>query len=160
MGPPITSASLSPDEHTLLVACLDSSLRLLDLKDGKELRIYRYGAATPDASAASSRSSSPPFSHVQKQYPLRCCTTASGAYAVCGSEDGSIHYWDIVDASMKRELVHISTEKKDMQYYGRGSNGNEAARYRRVVSAIACHPKPRSSCTLSSGFDGVVKVWS
>ena len=58
------------------------------------------------------------------------------AYVLCGSEDGSIHIWDLVEG---KQLAQLSG-------------------HRGAVGAIACDPTKFE--VLTGGVDGTVKLWT
>ena len=54
---------------------------------------------------------------------------------MCGSEDGSVHIWDLVEAKLLTQL--------------RGHTG--------PVCSISCHPK--GAALLTASYDGTAKLW-
>lgn len=84
---PITSILPTADAQTLLVATLDSHVRLLDLSTGKVLNTF----------------SAPGF--VSQDYRVRACFGAGEASVMCGDEGGKVWEWDLVD--VRRNLIAI-----------------------------------------------------
>ncbi|KAL1515603.1 hypothetical protein AB1Y20_002222 [Prymnesium parvum] len=114
-GLPVTHLALSHDGNCLLAATLDSTLRLLDKANGQMLTEYS--------------------GHRNESYKLSACFSHDDAYTVGGSEDGSVHVWDLVDA------------KRVLRLTG----------HRQPVCGIACHPKRFELLTCS--HDGTAKLW-
>ena len=76
-GSAITSMTPTHDGQCLVISCLDSPIRLMDLDSGELMNTYTSG-------------------HVAGQYGLECCMTADDATLVTGSEDGKAVCYDIV----------------------------------------------------------------
>ncbi|KAK9798539.1 hypothetical protein WJX73_000934 [Symbiochloris irregularis] len=73
--------------------------------------------------------------HRHEASKLDCCLTPSDAHVICGSEDGRVCFWDLVEEN----LVHTI-------------HAHKAA-----VCSVAMHPG--GECLLTSSTDGTVKVW-
>lgn len=112
----ITSAALSKDGLCLLAACLDSRARLVDKLSGELLQTYS--------------------GHVHTSTRVDCAFMPSDAHVVCGSEDGSVFYWDLVEATVVSSFSAHSA----------------------VVCSLAVHPE--GALLLTSSIDGTVKVWA
>ncbi|XWS44797.1 hypothetical protein CRYUN_Cryun15aG0079300 [Craigia yunnanensis] len=83
LGQPVNCISMSNDGNCILASCLDSTLCLLDRSTDELLQEYK--------------------GHACKSYKMDCCLTntdASVLNVTGGSEDGSIFFWDLVDASV------------------------------------------------------------
>jgi len=80
VGQPVTSIVPSADETTLLVATLDSNVRLFDAVTGKLLNAFT--------------------GHAHTSYRCRACFGHEEASVVFGDEDGQIWAWDLVDAAV------------------------------------------------------------
>ena len=74
---PVTSVVPSADGTTLLVATLDSHVRLFDAATGKLLNAFT--------------------GHAHTSYRCRACFGHEEASVVCGDEDGRVWAWDLVD---------------------------------------------------------------
>ncbi|KAJ6813546.1 WD repeat domain-containing protein 83 [Iris pallida] len=112
---PVNCISLSNDANCVLASCLDSTLRLLDRSTGELLQEYK--------------------GHTCKSFKMDCCLTNTDAHVIGGSEDGSIYFWDLVDASVVSSFrAHTS-----------------------VVTSVSYHPK--DTCMITSSVDGTVRVW-
>lgn len=112
---PVNCISLSNDTNCVLASCLDSTLRLLDRSTGELLQEYK--------------------GHTCKSFKMDCCLTNTDAHVIGGSEDGSIYFWDLVDASVVSSFrAHTS-----------------------VVTSVSYHPK--DTCMITSSVDGTVRVW-
>jgi mitogen-activated protein kinase organizer 1 len=87
---PITSILPTNDSQTLLIATLDSTIRLLDLSTGKMLNTFK--------------------SHTNTSYRTRACFGFGEASVVSGDESGAVWAWDLVD------VVIFSTHFKIFSY--------------------------------------------
>jgi len=112
---PVTHVALSHDGNCVLTATLDSTLRLLDKSDGQVLSEYS--------------------GHKNGSFKLSCCLSHDDAYTVCGSEDGAVHVWDLVEA---KRVTRLSG-------------------HRQPVGGISCHPTRWELLTAS--HDGTAKLW-
>lgn len=74
---PVTSVVPSADATTLLVATLDSHVRLFDAVTGKLLNAFT--------------------GHAHTSYRCRACFGHEEASVVCGDENGQVWAWDLVD---------------------------------------------------------------
>jgi mitogen-activated protein kinase organizer 1 len=74
---PVTSVVPSADATTLLVATLDSHVRLFDTATGKLLNGFT--------------------GHAHTSYRCRACFGQEEASVVCGDENGQVWAWDLVD---------------------------------------------------------------
>ncbi|KAH0477647.1 MAG: hypothetical protein KVP17_005233 [Porospora cf. gigantea B] len=73
---PITSLALTANDECLLVACLDNTIKLLDLKNrGRQLNEYR--------------------GHRASNYRIHATFDPSNQCVVSGSEDGRLFFWEI-----------------------------------------------------------------
>ncbi|KAK5810772.1 hypothetical protein PVK06_026089 [Gossypium arboreum] len=97
LGQPVNCISLSNDNNCILANCLDSTLRLLDRSTGELLQEYK--------------------GHACKSYKMDCCLTNSDAHVTCGSEDGSIFFWDLVDASVVSKFRAHSSVVTSVSYH-------------------------------------------
>lgn len=113
---PVTHLAVSSDQNCVLAACLDSTLRLLDKATGELLVSYS--------------------GHENTSYKLGCCFSRDDANVMCGSEDGAVHVWDLVEGKPLAQL--------------RCHTG--------AVGAMCCHPK--DSALLTASYDGTAKLWS
>lgn len=113
---PITSINLSHDGNCILVGCLNNSIRLMDKGSGELLSTYT--------------------GHKNLTYKIESCLSNDDAYVISGSEDNSIHVWDLVEASSVLTL--------------KGHFG--------PVCGLAYHPT--ENLLLSSSADGTVRLWS
>ena len=74
-------------------------------------------------------------SHKNTEFKIDCGLMKADAYIYCGSEDGRICFWDIVDSL----LVH-SIQAHD-----------------KPVCALSSHPKDQMM--ISGSLDGTAKIW-
>jgi mitogen-activated protein kinase organizer 1 len=81
---PISSMSLSHDGNCLLLSCLDSVLRLMDVGTGQLLNEY-VGAPA-------------------KSFRMSACFERSDALVTSGGEDGLIRAWDLVEG---KQVAHF-----------------------------------------------------
>ena len=115
VGYPVTSAAFSHDNNCILSSSLDSTIRLFDKESGELLNSYK--------------------GHVNKEFRISSCLSPTDAFIASGSEDGKAFIWDLVDASIVREIPA----------------------HTRSVSCIALNSKRNEMITCS--IDGSVKVW-
>jgi mitogen-activated protein kinase organizer 1 len=115
LGPPVGAVALSHDQNCVLAACLDSSLRLFDKASGQVLSEYR--------------------GHRNASFQLRACLSRDDSRVLCGSEDGSLHAWDLVEG---KQVARVECHTGPL-------------------IAIDCHPK--SSAILTASHDGTCKMW-
>eukprot|EP01104_Vermistella_antarctica_P014135 TRINITY_DN4403_c0_g3_i1.p1 TRINITY_DN4403_c0_g3~~TRINITY_DN4403_c0_g3_i1.p1 ORF type:complete len:321 (-),score=58.93 TRINITY_DN4403_c0_g3_i1:76-1038(-) len=113
---PVTCVSISKDTNCLLVSTLDDCIRLLDRETGELLNTYK--------------------GHRNHVYTLGSCFSNDDAFVISGSEDHSIHCWELVDAKPEQTMEGHS----------------------KAVACVAYHP---TECMLLSGSaDGSVAVWT
>ncbi len=77
---PVSSLTLSHDGNCLLLSCLDSTYRLLDVASGVLLNEYTGARAV--------------------EYRMEGAFDAADAHVTGGSEDGSIVVWELVEAKL------------------------------------------------------------
>ena len=82
---PVSALSLSHDGNCLLLSCLDSSYRLMDVASGELLNEYAGATA--------------------KEYRMECCFENSDGFVVGGSETGEILVWDLVTAAVRHRYL-------------------------------------------------------
>jgi mitogen-activated protein kinase organizer 1 len=115
VGASITHARLSHDRNCLLVCCLDSCARVLDRAEGTVLNSYQ--------------------GHKHANYAVGGCFSHDDAYVLCGSEDGKVYAWGLVEANRVAALEG----------------------HTRTVCSVDYHPS--QPCAISASFDGTVRVW-
>jgi mitogen-activated protein kinase organizer 1 len=116
VGAAITNLALSRDGHCILTASLDARLRLLDKATGGLLNTYK--------------------GHAHTQFKLGMCLSHDDAFVLGGSEDGFLHVWDLVEATLIARLP--------------AAHG--------AVTTVACDPRRLE--VLTGGHDGSVKFWT
>ncbi|OLL21790.1 WD repeat domain-containing protein 83 [Neolecta irregularis DAH-3] len=85
IGQPITCLKQSSDSKTLLIATLNSQLRLFDKSTGGLLQTF--------------------LGHTNTTYRVRSCFAGiDEGYIISGSEDGQIFIWDYLDASIIHQI--------------------------------------------------------
>ncbi|XP_048473880.1 WD repeat domain-containing protein 83 [Rhincodon typus] len=114
IGSPITSVCFSKDSQCTLSSSLDSTLRLLDKETGELLGEYT--------------------GHRNTDCKLDCCFNESDTHVVSGSEDGLVHFWDLIEGSCTLTLS-----------VGKG-----------VVQSLSYHP---IQCCLLTATEDTVQVW-
>ena len=115
LGPPVGHVALSNDGNCILAATLDSTLRLLDKASGVILCEYR--------------------GHENNSFKLGACLSRNDAHVLCGSEDGALHAWDIVEG---KQISRVQC-------------------HRGAIVALSCHPK--GEALLTGSHDGTAKMW-
>lgn len=78
---PVSSLALSHDSNCLLLSCLDSSYRLLDVASGEVLNEYSGAVA--------------------QHFRMEGAFDNSDGFVAAGSEDGSVIVWDLVEVSLQ-----------------------------------------------------------
>lgn len=111
----MTSLAVSHDGQCVLAARMDSRLKLLEKGSGEQLATYT--------------------GHKHEGVKLDCALTPSDEFVACGSEDGHVFFWDLVEEKLVRKI----------------------AAHKGVVCSLAIHPD--SDCLLTSSTDGTVAVW-
>ncbi|XP_060711276.1 WD repeat domain-containing protein 83 [Hemiscyllium ocellatum] len=114
IGSPITSVCFSKDSQCTLSSSLDSTLRLLDKETGELLGEYT--------------------GHRNTDCKLDCCFNESDTHVVSGSEDGLVHFWDLIEGSCTLTLP-----------VGKG-----------VVQSLSYHP---TQCCLLTAAEDTVQLW-
>ena len=115
VGVPLLHVTLSHDGHCALTAGLDSTVRLLDKATGAILCKYT--------------------SHQNDSFKLACALSHDDAHVLCGSEDGSIHIWDLVEP---KQVMRIPAHSG-------------------ALFGLACDPKRFH--VLTAAADGLIKFW-
>lgn len=136
----MTSVALSGDGNCILASCLDSGLRLLDKSTGELLNQYR--------------------GHQNTQYRVDAAFSNTDGEVLCGSDDGKVYVWDLVNVrvsriALRRNLTHVLTQ------YSLASQADVTATLRghsRAVLGMAYHPT--SAMLLTSSVDSTVIVWA
>lgn len=85
---PVSCVAVSKDNHCVLAACMDSTIRLLDRADGELLAEYS--------------------GHKHSSIKMDAAFTPSNGYVVGSSEDGRLLFWELVSAgvlSLSRALL-------------------------------------------------------
>jgi len=126
VGPPVTCAVMSRDGNCALACSLDDRLRLLDLTSGQVLATYG-GAAAPGAQRG----------YKGSNYKLEASLSSDDAHVLAGSEDGSVHVWDLVSAEERGML-----------------KGHTAP-----VCALDYHPSPSTHAMVTGSHDGSARFW-
>lgn len=111
IGQPVTSVRQTSDEQALLVASLDSTVRLLDKANGGLLMNYE--------------------GHENTKYRIPAVFGHSELYVACGSEDGRIFMWDLekgrkvgeVQGHHDRVVSGVSISQKTGQMITCGGDG-------------------------------------
>lgn len=125
---PVSSMSLSNDGNCLLLAIPKDGGRLVlvERSSGLVLAVYQ--------------------GHSNALYRLQPTFSSDDGHVICGSEDGSVFCWDLVEATVTQKL----------------------AAHKRVVSFIDYHPGGSAgldgdhdghACMLTASFDGSCRVW-
>jgi len=88
IGAPVTSVTTTNQADSMLVSTLDSTLRLMDRRDGKCLKAYKNDG------------------FVNEKYRIRSTLGAGDVFILSGSENGEIFIWDLLGGSVKHRLRH------------------------------------------------------
>lgn len=109
----------------MLVSSLDSTMRLLDMADGKLLKAYKDPAFQVTA------------------YRIRSALAAKDAVAISGAEDGFVYAWDVLSGERVKRIEH---------HHHRQERDVVIRQSKRVVSTVAC--KWKGGEWASAGGDG------
>src|SRR5579871_2562934 len=88
IGAPVTSVTTTNQADSVLVSTLDSTLRLMDRRDGKCLKTYKGDG------------------FVNETYRIRSALGAGDAFILSGSENGEIFIWDLLEGNVRHKLRH------------------------------------------------------
>ncbi|KAH0168743.1 WD40 repeat-like protein, partial [Aureobasidium melanogenum] len=134
LGHPITSVTPTVNNDSYLASTLDSTLRLMDKRDGKLLQAFRH----------------PDFKN--ENYRLRSTLAAGDSLAISGSEDGHIYVWDLLTGNLSHKLKHSAPALTD------GSKAFVSMSSKRdVVNSVVWNQLRKEWA--SAGVDGSVVVW-
>ncbi|KAK8164705.1 WD40-repeat-containing domain protein [Phyllosticta citrichinensis] len=131
VGHPVTSLTPTKLADSVLVSSLDSTLRLMDLANGKLLQAFK----SPD--------------YTNTAYRIRSTLANKDAIALSGSEDGAVVAWDVVSG----EVIH-TLQQQQQPPQGTAAAGKKNV----VVSAVAWCPGRRKEFA-SAGGNGDVVLW-
>ncbi|KAI5812076.1 WD40-repeat-containing domain protein [Pyronema omphalodes] len=115
---PVTSVAVSRDGAAMVTAALDGVVRLIDRANGGLLMAYK--------------------GHKNTELRVRAGFAEQEQYVVCGSENGEIWVWDLMDGKSSERL--------------RCHGG-------KVVSSVAYCPAQGRKQMVTGGADGTVVVW-
>ncbi|KAJ2811523.1 hypothetical protein H4S07_002011 [Coemansia furcata] len=123
-GQPVVCAKVVSGGKCLLVSSMDGSIQLVDRTDGKAIAAFS--------------------GHVCKNYRIQC--DASDSLVASGSEDGSVHVWDILR----------DNEAGSAKFRLGGHSG--------IVNTVEFHPDAKADnskghAMLSAASDGSVIIW-
>ncbi|GAB7342879.1 hypothetical protein MBLNU457_g0999t2 [Dothideomycetes sp. NU457] len=135
IGHPVTSVSIAKANDSYLVSTLDSTIRLMDKRDGKLLQAFR----------------DPDFQN--KNYRIRSTLAAGDSLVISGSEDGNVLVWDVLSGTVKHRLRHAQSALTGPQHSEVKSQPSKQA----VVSAVAWNQLRKEWAT--AGGDGTVVLW-
>ena len=88
IGAPVTSVTTTNQADSILVSTLDSTLRLMDRRDGRCLKTYKSDG------------------FVNETYRIRSTLGAGDAFILSGSENGEIFIWDLLEGKVRHQLRH------------------------------------------------------
>jgi mitogen-activated protein kinase organizer 1 len=88
IGSPVTSVTPTNQADSMLVSTLDSTLRLIDRRDGRCLKTYKGDG------------------FVNETYRVRSTLGAGDAFILSGSEHGEIFIWDLLEGNVRHRLRH------------------------------------------------------
>ncbi|PSN74460.1 WD40 repeat-like protein [Corynespora cassiicola Philippines] len=135
IGHPVTSLTVTKKGDEILVSSLDSTVRLMDRKNGHLMKAYRNEA------------------FVNKELRVKSTLGLHDSVMISGSDNGLVFAWDI----MESEALHIFKHSEVREVTGAGPANMEAKGKKDVVSAVAFCPNRKEWA--SAGGDGNVIVW-
>ncbi|KAG9861689.1 WD40 repeat-like protein, partial [Aureobasidium melanogenum] len=134
LGHPITSVTPTVNNDSYLASTLDSTLRLMDKRDGKLLQAFRH------------------LDFKNENYRLRSTLAAGDSLAISGSEDGHIYVWNLLTGNLSHKLKHSAPALTD------GSKAFVSMSSKRdVVNSVVWNQLRKEWA--SAGGDGSVVVW-
>lgn len=98
LSAPVSSLALSHDSNCLLLSCLDSTYRLLDVASGEVLNEYEGAVA--------------------QQFRMEGAFDNTDGFVAAGSEDGSVIVWDLVEVSCTDTQMHRCTRAQSYNEIG------------------------------------------
>jgi len=84
VGDTVSCARFTRDGQCILVAALNSTVKLFDKSTGEMLQEFS--------------------GHLNKEYRLECCMDFSDKYVLSGSENGQVYVWDLVEGGVVAKL--------------------------------------------------------
>lgn len=134
LGHPVTSVTPTTNNDSYLASTLDSTLRLMDKRDGKLLQAFRHKEFR------------------NEKYRLRSTLAAGDSLAMSGSEDGHIYVWDLLSGNLVHKLKHAAPALTEgtKQFVSMSSK-------RDVVNSVVWNQLRKEWA--SAGGDGTVVVW-
>ena len=81
---PVTSVQQTKDGNAMLVSTLDSTIRLVDKRNGQLLQSYT--------------------GHKNTDYRIRSCLGLGDSVVISGSEDGFLYAWDLLEGKVIGKL--------------------------------------------------------
>lgn len=130
---PVTSVMTTRTNDSYLTSSLDSTVRLMDKRDGKLLQAFRDEGFKNDT------------------YRIRSTLAAADSLVISGSEDGQIYVWDLLEGKLLHKLKHFQQSLTD------GKGVAQFKLKKDVVSAVAWNQMRKQWA--SAGSDGTVVVW-
>lgn len=113
---PITCIAMTYDKKCVLAGCLGGTVRLSELSTGRLLQYYQ--------------------GHVHTSFKLEAVVANDDAHILAGSEDGTVHIWDLVAAGI----------------------GTKFQAHNKSVSSLTYHPT--QPVLVTGSFDGTGRCWS
>jgi len=123
-GSALTSVALSNDSQCLIVNCLDGIVRLVERSNGNVIGKYSN-------------------SHQAKEYSVGVDITADDQYIVCGSEDGKVALYELIDSNANSSAIQTL-------------DGHT----RPTCAVAACPSRNNVGLIVSASYDGNAVVWS
>ena len=135
---PVTSVCFSGDGNCILVGTLDSTVRLVDRDSGNLLSSYS--------------------GHVNTKYKLDSRLSNTDAYVVSGSEDGTIHFWELVQVSSFFFFFFIVIADTSVSLFLLQAKSAKVIKaHEKAVTTLAFHSK--EALMISGSIDGKIKIW-
>ena len=141
---PISTMILSHDSNCLLISLPspdDSSLSSTQDINTKEEKLISARLLLTELSTASVLSQYQ--GHINTDYCLKPAFTPDDASIVCGSEDGSIYIWDLVDATVTSRFQAVHSRAVSCVDLARRGGGNRNG----------------TVGLLTASFDGTASLW-
>lgn len=149
----MTSLTTTKQNDSYIASTLDSTIRLLDKRDGKLLQAFK-DPSTPEGEG-----------YTNTTYRIRSTLAQNDSLVLSGSENGQVHIWDLLSGRVVHRLRHTQPTLADGKRTGGSGNGSGkgkdvvsgSGRGKDVVSAVAWNQLRKEWA--SAGGDGSVVIW-
>ncbi|OAL51114.1 mitogen-activated protein kinase organizer 1 [Pyrenochaeta sp. DS3sAY3a] len=139
IGNSCTSLAVSKKGTEFLVSLADSTIKLMDRRNGELLKMYQDDA------------------FVNKEYRVKSVLGLNDSVVVSGSDNGKIFAWDTLNGTCLHRFKHSEMRELKPNASAKIWNTEKPGSKKDVVSAVAFCKRRSEWC--SGGADGNVVVW-